>query len=45
MMYECPGFTPDVRVAAHDRLTLNHVVEVLCDNLDLVPRAPLRQPP
>jgi hypothetical protein len=45
MMYECPGFTPDVRVAARDRLTLNNVVEVLCDNLELVPRAPLRQPP
>jgi hypothetical protein len=44
MMYESPGFTPDVRVAAQDRDTLNNLVEVLCDNLELFPRFPLRQP-
>jgi hypothetical protein len=45
MMYECPGFTPDVRVAAKDRVTLNNLVEVLSDNLELRMRpATLRQP-
>lgn len=34
-MYECPGYTPDVRVAATDRITLNNLVEVLRDNLQL----------
>jgi hypothetical protein len=43
MMYECPGYTPDVRVAGQDRVTLNKVVEVLCDNLELFPYS-LRQP-
>lgn len=44
MMYECGGYAPDVRVAARDRETLNKVVEVLCDNLELR-RHMLREPP
>jgi hypothetical protein len=45
MIYECPGYSPDVRVAAKDRLTLNKLVEVLLENLELRTRvASLRQP-
>jgi hypothetical protein len=45
LMYECPGYTPDVRVAAAERSVLNDLVEVLCDNLELRTRvASLRQP-
>jgi hypothetical protein len=46
MMYECPGYTPDVRVAASERDVFNNLVETLCDNLELRLRpATLRQPP
>ncbi|PRP97432.1 hypothetical protein ENSA5_34240 [Enhygromyxa salina] len=45
MMYECPGFSPDVRVAAHDKVELMRVAELLSDNLELVLRPnSLRQP-
>ncbi|PRQ07451.1 hypothetical protein [Enhygromyxa salina] len=45
MMYECPGFTPDVRVAADQRIDLAQLVEVLCDNLELRTRpTSLRKP-
>jgi hypothetical protein len=44
-MYECPGYAPDVDVAAAERDVFNNIVEVLCDNLELR-RYPgsLRQP-
>lgn len=35
MMYECPGYSPDVRVGADDRRELGRLVELLSDNLDL----------
>jgi hypothetical protein len=45
MMYECPGFTPDVRVAAQGRIELVQLVEILCDNLELRTRpTSLRRP-
>ncbi len=44
-MYECPGYAPDVDVAAAERGAFNNLVEVLCDNLELRPhRGTLRQP-
>jgi hypothetical protein len=46
MMYECPGFAPDVRVAAHERLELARLSELLCDNLELRAKpGTLRRPP
>lgn len=45
MMYECPGYSPDVRVGAHDRIVFGNLVEQLCDNLQLRTRpASLRRP-
>jgi hypothetical protein len=45
MMYESPGFAPDVRVAASDRGTLNQLAEILCDNLELtIHPGTLREP-
>ncbi|KIG16418.1 hypothetical protein DB30_04462 [Enhygromyxa salina] len=45
MMYECPGFTPDVRVAADQRVELMQLVELLSDNLELRTRpTSLRKP-
>jgi hypothetical protein len=45
MMYECPGYSPDVRVAAHERVELGKLVEILGDNLELRTRPnSLRQP-
>lgn len=45
MMYECPGFTPDVRVAAHERIELTQLAEILSDNLELRARpSSLRAP-
>jgi hypothetical protein len=44
-MYECPGYAPDVDVAAADRDVFNNLVELLCDNLELRPYpGTLRQP-
>lgn len=44
-MYECPGYAPDVDVAAAERDVFNNLVEVLCDNLELRPYpGTLRQP-
>ncbi len=34
-LYEAPGYAPDVRIAAGDRLELMRLAEVLMDNLDL----------
>ncbi|PCC70358.1 hypothetical protein SAMN02745121_03313 [Nannocystis exedens] len=35
MMYEAPGWAPDVRVGARDRRTAALIAEILMDNLDL----------
>jgi len=35
MIYECPGFTPDIRVAADARVELVSLSEILIDNLEL----------
>ena len=35
MIYECPGFTPDIRIAANDRVELVTLSELLIDNLEL----------
>lgn len=35
MMYEAPGYAPDVRVASRDRRQLLHLAELLIDNLGL----------
>lgn len=44
-MYECPGYAPDVSVAAAEREVFSNLVEVLCDNLELRPYpGTLRQP-
>lgn len=45
MMYECPGYAPDVRVAAAERDVFDDLVAVLCKSLELR-RYPgsLRQP-
>jgi hypothetical protein len=45
MIYECPGFTPDIRVAAHERVELARLTEILSDNLELRTRPnSLRRP-
>lgn len=45
MMYECPGYSPDVRVGARERTDLLRTVEQLADNLELRTRAnSLRSP-
>jgi hypothetical protein len=44
-MYECPGYAPDVDVAAAEREVFSNLVEVLCDNLELRPYpGSLREP-
>lgn len=46
MMFECPAYSPDVRVAARGRVELARLVEILSENLELRPRpTSLRQPP
>ena len=35
MIYECPGYSPDLRVAADSRIELVRITEILSDNLEL----------